>query len=306
MTAAAMVASPARATPALTGAPKPAPDFSYVNGAGGVPLSVAQLGAADAPGILFIHGLGQSHLSFAFQFDAFSSARFHLVAFDLRGHGNSGKPWDEAAYAGSRTYADDVKAVIEASRLVRPLLVAWSYGTLVTADYIRHYGCDNLSGLVMIGALGGMASLPASAIDAKRAASLQEFHRLAASPGLENTLVASHQVVPLLTARPMSLEWTRTSETVNALLPPFARSAMSARMTTNNADLIERIHVPMLLAAGSEDRGTPDSLMRSLSARVVNSRYKVYPGSGHSPFAEDPERFNQDLLGFAGSVFAVA
>jgi len=226
------------------------------------------------------------------------------VAFDLRGHGNSGKPWDDAAYSGTRAYAEDIANVIAATGLKRPLIVAWSYGTLCTADFVRHFGTDNIAGIVMIGALGGLASLPPAAFDPAVMAGMKTLHELGASPGLENTLRASHGVVPFLTARPMSREWTTTSETVNALLPPFARTVMGARMTADNTDLIDRIHVPILLAAGSEDHGTPESLMQTLATRLPQSRVKVYAGSGHSPFAEDPEQFNRDLLEFADSTRA--
>jgi non-heme chloroperoxidase len=89
-----------------------APRFSYVPGAHGVPLSVAETGHPDALGVLFIHGLGQSHLSFSAQLESPLAERFHLVAFDLRGHGNSGKPWEASAYSESRAWADDVAAML--------------------------------------------------------------------------------------------------------------------------------------------------------------------------------------------------
>jgi non-heme chloroperoxidase len=281
--------------------------FSYVVGAGGVPLSVAQTGDPRSAGILFLHGLGQSHLSFALQLHSSLAQRFHLVAFDLRGHGNSGKPWDPEAYSDSGRWADDVARVIAATGLERPVIVAWSYGTLVAGDYLRHLGSAGLSGIVMIGALGGLATLPLAALDPAYMAKLQRLHQLNASPGLENTLAASHDIVPLLTARPMPAAWTAMAETVNAMVPPFARSVMGARLSTDNKDLIPQIRVPMMLLAGSEDRGTPRSLMQSLADSLpAHTQVSVYDGSGHSAFAEEPVRFNRDLEAFATRAFSPA
>lgn len=278
--------------------------YSYVAGAGGVPLSVAETGDPTAPAILFIHGLGQSHLSFAAQLQSPLNQHYHLVAFDLRGHGNSGKPWDPAAYTDSKAWSDDVARVIEATGIRRPLVVAWSYGTLVINDYIRQRDAVDLAGIVMIGAVGGLAPVPPTAMDPKIMATMQRLGALGASPGLENTLLASHEVVPLLTARPMTAQWTATAETVGALVPPFARTAMGGRMRTNNADLVARIHVPMLLLGGSEDRGMAKAMLLSLSdALPLHAQVEVYEGSGHSPFAEEPQRFNADLAAFAGRVF---
>ena len=63
-------------------------------------------------------------------------ARDHrLVAMDLRGHGLSEKPRD--AYGDSRLWADDVRAVIDALNLDRPVLCGWSHGPLVILDYLR-------------------------------------------------------------------------------------------------------------------------------------------------------------------------
>jgi pimeloyl-ACP methyl ester carboxylesterase len=58
---------------------------------------------------------------------------FHLVAFDLRGHGMSEAPPDAGSYAGD-VWALDVAAVIETLALERPILVGWSYGGYVICD----------------------------------------------------------------------------------------------------------------------------------------------------------------------------
>ena len=300
---AALASAPGPA-PAAARPPSPDPaaglDFSYVAGADGVPLSVAQAGDKTLPGMLFLHGLGQSHLSFARQLHGALAERFHLVAFDLRGHGNSGKPWEEGAYANGRLWADDVHNIIAATGLVRPLIVAWSYGTLVIADYIRQYGTGGLSGIVMIGALGGLVSSASSTRDPKVVATLRELHEMSGNAGLENTLKASRAVVPFLTARPIPRAWTLTCETVNAMVPPFARTPMTARMAPDNSDLIARIDAPMMLMAGSEDRGTPEALMQTLAGTLPHgAAISVYAGCGHSPFAEDPDRFNKELAAFA-------
>jgi len=59
--------------------------------------------------------------------------RCRLVAMDMRGHGLSEMPRD--AYAGSKLWADDINAVLQALKLDRPVLCGWSYGPLVIPDY---------------------------------------------------------------------------------------------------------------------------------------------------------------------------
>jgi pimeloyl-ACP methyl ester carboxylesterase len=86
--------------------------FHEVNAADGTPLNVVETGNVDAPALLLLHGFSQSYLSFHPQLhDPDLTERFRVVAFDLRGHGGSGKPWLREAYAGHRPWADDVHRV---------------------------------------------------------------------------------------------------------------------------------------------------------------------------------------------------
>lgn len=73
--------------------------WQYVNGYGGVPLATVSWGNPQGPEILFVHGFSQSIESFRRQLDDPALAsEFHMVAFDLRGHGASGKPWTPESY----------------------------------------------------------------------------------------------------------------------------------------------------------------------------------------------------------------
>src|SRR5579871_4789425 len=80
----------------------------------GIRISVREWGTATGPEILFIHGVAQCHLSFQRQFSSRLAAQFRLVAYDLRGHGESAKPLDHACYRDGRRWADEVAAVIAA------------------------------------------------------------------------------------------------------------------------------------------------------------------------------------------------
>ncbi len=65
----------------------------------GLNLSVQTYGDVGNDEILFVHGFGQSRLSWSKQTSSSPTERYRVVTFDLRGHGNSGKP-DHAAAGG--------------------------------------------------------------------------------------------------------------------------------------------------------------------------------------------------------------
>jgi len=103
-----------------------------VAGGGSIRLHVVETGNPDGRAVLFLHGISQCSLAWSRQLDSELARDHRLVAMDLRGHGLSDKPRD--AYGDSRLWADDVRAVINALDLKRPVLSGWSYGSLVFLD----------------------------------------------------------------------------------------------------------------------------------------------------------------------------
>ncbi len=89
----------------------------------GLNLSVQTYGDVGNDEILFVHGFGQSRLSWSKQTSSSLTERYRVVTFDLRGHGNSDKPDHAAAYANGEQWADDLHAVMETAGLRRPTLV---------------------------------------------------------------------------------------------------------------------------------------------------------------------------------------
>ena len=125
----------------------PSDRHTWVKTPDGLDISVREWGDPQAPAILFVHGLAQSHLSFLPQFSSDLAQRYRLVAYDLRGHGESAKPSDPAFYRESRRWADELAAVIDGAGLATPVLVGWSLGGRVLRQYLMHYGDAAIGGL---------------------------------------------------------------------------------------------------------------------------------------------------------------
>lgn len=274
--------------------------YRIVDGEGGVPLNVASAGDPAKPAILLVHGIGQSHVSFEQQLRAPLTDEFHVVSFDLRGHGNSGKPWEPEAYKDSARWAGDVRRVVEALGLQRPVLLGWSYGTLVVADYLRRYGTDRLGGIVLAGAYGGLTPPP----DAPPPAMAEQMMRNRAlqwSADPAENAAAAAVTAGLLTARDMGEAWRARATAIAMMLPAYARRHMFDRSLAN-MDLIPRIDVPVLLNVATKDGSTPEAPARELAAKLaaqgVPATVSVYVDVGHSPFAEEPARFNAELAAF--------
>jgi non-heme chloroperoxidase len=294
------------ATPASSQAAPPALDtapysFQTVEGVGGVPLNVVTVGDPRNPPILFVHGLAQSYLSFEPQFRSDLAERFFLVGFDLRGHGNSGKPWDRAAYSDDAIWGEDVDRVVRALQLRRPVIVGWSYGTLVAVDYLRRAGADAVSGVVLVGAYGGLTPPP----DTRAMPPEMAQNRLRQlSPDLAQNYAAARRTVGWLTAEPMPQDWSDRAVALSLMLPRTAREGMFMRRLDSRDLLPALAGVPFLVNVATRDVSTPEPAARELAKQLPRAEVSVYDGVGHSPFVERPDRFNRELAAFAGRAFA--
>ena len=83
----------------------------------GLTISAQEWGNPNRPEILFIHGFSQSSLSWIKQVTSDLAKEFHMVTYDLRGHGNSDKPFEPERYKDSKAWADELQAVMDASNM---------------------------------------------------------------------------------------------------------------------------------------------------------------------------------------------
>jgi pimeloyl-ACP methyl ester carboxylesterase len=112
-------------------------------------------GDPKGPELVFIHGLGHSHLSWEKQYESSLAKDFRILTYDLRGHGDSGKPPEPEMYSEGKRWGDDLKVVISAAGLKKPTLVAWSLAGVVVLNYLHTHGGKDLSGVVFGGAIVG-------------------------------------------------------------------------------------------------------------------------------------------------------
>src|SRR4051812_12508226 len=103
----------------------------FTSASDGIPLAFERHG--EGPTVLLVHGFGSSRLQnwkSTGWFGGLTAAGFAIVAMDCRGHGDSGKPHDPAAYGHDRM-AEDVTAVMDACALSHALILGYSMGGFI-------------------------------------------------------------------------------------------------------------------------------------------------------------------------------
>jgi non-heme chloroperoxidase len=255
----------------------------------GLTISAQQWGNPAGPEILFIHGFSQSHLSWMRQVDSDLAREFHIVTYDLRGHGNSDKPLDPARYRDSKAWGDEVQAVIDAAGFKHPVLVGWSYAGRVISDYLATHGADKLAGINFIDA-------PIKVDPALIGDNLKNLP-LMASEDLATNIAATRSFVHGCFSRQPSADDFETMLAFNMLVPPKVRAGLSGR-PLDASDMMSKLKLPVLVTHGAQDRNAKVGAAEYTASIIPGARLSIYEGVGHAPFYEDAARFNTELAAF--------
>lgn len=256
----------------------------------GVTLAVQESGNLDGPTIVFIHGLLGSRLNWEAQVDSPALQRYHMVTYDLRGHGLSGKPTDADAYRDGGRWADDLAAVIAATHARKPVLVGWSLGGVVISNYLAKFGDGGIAGAVYV---DGVIELKAEQITAHPA-----VYRDLVSADLKTHLDTVREFLSLcFHTQPDRATFERLY--ANAAMASWDMQSAVMAMTVEAAQGLGKAKVPLLLLYGARDAlvQTQPAMARALALNP-HAQSKLYAESGHAPFLEEPARFNRDLAAF--------
>jgi non-heme chloroperoxidase len=264
-----------------------------VIGGAGVNLHVVEGGKPQGQPLLFIHGFCQSVFAWRKQFASDLASDFRLIAFDLRGHGDSDKPLEAEAYIESKPWADDVAAVIDSLNLRDAVLVGWSYAGYVIADYLRAYGVNRTSAVAFVSALTVKGGEKARGFTGPRFAQLYPAMN---SPDLEVLRPAMARFVDMCYADPAQLpENDRVKLLEIGEKPPAVARESMGRRKLDNDDVLGALRIPVLCVHGMEDAIVTVASSEHNARVIPGARLSLYEDVGHTPFVEDVERFNAEL-----------
>src|SRR3569832_1387274 len=118
----------------------------------GTQIAFSEWGNVQGPPVVLIHGWLFSRGAFERQVHGELAERCRVIAYDLRGHGESDKPGNPAAYADGNLWAADLDCVLQTVGMQRPALAGWSLGGRVAVHWVYLRGAESVSGLNVIAA----------------------------------------------------------------------------------------------------------------------------------------------------------
>lgn len=261
---------------------------SQVTGGDGCTLNVVTAGPEDGALVVCVHGIGQSARAFAPLLDVADDRGWRVVAFDMRGHGDSDKPHD--AYGESQLWADDLQAVLEsagASAQNRATVLAWSYGGAVVTDYLAVHGGQLIKAIVTLGATNKLGGPVAPYVT-------PEFGALGKAIMTDDTGAVAEQLLDMCAAKPLEPGFREEILTRAKMCPAHVRNGMFRR-TVDNDEALAAYEGVVLATHGDQDQMFTPALSQHIADTAKNGTFTQYTECGHMPLWDVTDEFLTDL-----------
>lgn len=252
----------------------------YVTVDSGVNLYVEDINPGGNKTIVFLHGWPLNHNQFEYQFNVLPALGYRCIGIDWRGFGKSDKPMSGYNYD---RLADDIRVIVDTLQLNNFTLLGHSTGGSIAIRYMSRHNNLGVSKLVLVDA---------------------------AAPIGFTTETANNFLKEALNDRPKMMQDVTDGFFFQYITKPFSDwfmqmgfqaaswSTAAIIKTLRDEKLyldLPKINVPTLIIHGTHDKVIPFEQAYVLNKNIRNSQIVPFKYSGHGPFWEERDKFNQLL-----------
>lgn len=257
-------------------------------------------GGSANPAIVFLHGGGLT----AHTWDVVCLSlrtRFHCLALDLRGHGES--EWSPNMDYGLEAYARDLRHFVDNLGLDQFVLVGMSLGGLASIAYTAlHPGRVQALVIVDVGPevqSVGVRRISEFAASSEELDSVDDFveRALAFNPA-RNPALLRRSLLHNLHQLPNG-KWTWRYDKRRWIPEDFAAAGQRRRLLWKD---VESIHCPTLVVRGARSDVFADADAERLAATLPHGRWVRVEGSGHTIQGDNPKGLLEALEPFLGEL----
>jgi pimeloyl-ACP methyl ester carboxylesterase len=258
----------------------------------GLRLHYLEWGDAAKPAMILLHGIARHAHTFDHVAPEFARGH-HVIALDMRGHGDSG--WSPDGAYLVQDYVKDLDALVAQLRLRRVTLLGNSTGGRVAQVFAGLH--PELVERLVVEDVG--PERPQNIADAFARRVAQEANGWASEDELVQQLSAANRRTPEPLLRTYAhfgvkpradgrLVWKRDPNLVKGFVE------------TELWESVSRIKSPVLYVIGGGSRIVPPETQQRLKDTLPNCRIVVMPGLGHYPDEEDTNGFLAIVNPFLG------
>ena len=258
-------------------------------------IAVLEAGRGGSP-LLLMHGFTGCKEDFVDEVDLLAGLGHHVVAPDLRGHGDSGAPDDESAYS-LELFADDMFALADRLGWVDFDLLGHSMGGMIAQVMVLRHP-ERVRRLVLMDTHHGIVAdldrdLVAIGIELARTEGLeviQQILQMGAQPG------ANPAYERACAERPGYREFSE-NKMLRASAAMYAAMLGEMSSVEDRIEFLSTIGVPTLVQVGELDAAFYDASHRMASA-IPGAHIDVQLTAAHCPQFEATDAWRESLHGF--------
>jgi pimeloyl-ACP methyl ester carboxylesterase len=250
----------------------------------GIELAYDDTGSGQA--VVFLHGYPFNRSLWRDQVAVFSGSH-RVITPDLRGHGDSG-----VAPATMEEMARDVEGLMTSLGIRTAVVGGLSMGGYVTLAFYRLFP-ERVRALVL-------ADTRATADTEEGKQNRAKQSELALREGMN---AVAEEMLPKLLCEASLKDRPEIVERVRRMIVTTrpqgaveAQKAMAARY--DHTSLLSQVSVPALIVVGRHDAITPAKDSEQMHREIAGSLLEIIEDAGHVSNLEQPDKFNQALLGF--------
>jgi non-heme chloroperoxidase len=274
----------------------------------GVDLHDLEAGAGAGADMLLVPGWSQTAAQWARQIEEFAPTH-HVIAVDLRGHGDSDTP--AHGYRIARLAAD-LHDLVTALDLDDITWLAHSMGCSLTWSYWDLYGGERIGRLVLVDEPAVLVADPAwppgeseqlsAVLDSVMLSQLNAG--LGGADGADGAAVTENLIGGMFTPAASAAEVAWTIER-NLMLPrKLAGTLLLDHAYGDWRDVLPRIDVPTLVIGGAVSMFPPTG-MEWVAAQIPEAQVRIFSAEergSHFMFWENPELFASTVREFLADV----
>jgi pimeloyl-ACP methyl ester carboxylesterase len=237
----------------------------------------------QGPAIILTHGYSATSQMWRGQIDVLSKAHT-LILWDMRGHGQSDYPDDDALYSEAATVAD-MAALLDAAGARTAIVGGLSLGGYMSLAFNRVHP-ERVEALLIIDTGPG-------------------FRNDEAREGWNQTALRTAKRWDEEGLGPLESSTPERKQARHRNADGLARSGRGM-LTQKDAGVINSlatIAVPSLVVVGSEDKPFLNAA-DYMAAKIPGAQKVIIEGAGHAANIDQPEAFNTAVVAFIGSLGA--
>ena len=256
-------------------------------------ISYTDEGPDNAPVIILIHGFPLNKSMWNKQVEALIET-YRVIAYDVRGHGNSTSGTDDFTI---ELFVTDLIRLMDALKIEKAMLCGLSMGGYIALSAVENF--PKRFGALILCDTNCVADTPEA--KGKRMMSIESIQKNGleqyAKESLGNlfapeSFVTNKEKIALVKEM---IKGTSVQSLSNTLIALSKRKETCAGLVT--------IHIPVLIVVGKEDKITPPEAALLMQKKIKGSKLNIIEHAGHLSNIENSYEFNGQLRKFISSVY---